>query len=131
MVLFERGALDQSLLSVSKVDCSELPEWAAVGRLPANRGRGRGLIAIELQRTAVDFSKLQVLAAHFGQDCRGLWQGKPLYFKGNRCSRLWKLTMLLGISACSCRLHRLDSRAQPRRLRTARPSRRRVGLDRQ
>ena len=82
-------------MSVSKVDCSELPEWAAVGRLPANLGRGRRLFATELQRTAVDFSKLQVLAAHFGQDCRGLWQGKPLYFKGNRCSRLWKLTALI------------------------------------
>jgi hypothetical protein len=83
-------------MSVSKVDRSELPEWAAVGRLPANLGRGRRLFATELQRTAVGFGKLQVFADHFGQDCRGLWQGKPLSFKGNSCSRLWKLTVALG-----------------------------------
>jgi hypothetical protein len=34
--------------------------------------------AAELQRIAVDFGKLQVFAAHFGQDCGGLWQGKPV-----------------------------------------------------
>jgi predicted TIM-barrel fold metal-dependent hydrolase len=28
-----------------------------------------------LRRIAVDFGKLQVFAAHFGEDCRGLWQG--------------------------------------------------------
>jgi hypothetical protein len=44
------------------------------------------------QRTAVDFGELQNFAAHFGKDCGGLWQGKPLYFKGTHCSRLWKLT---------------------------------------
>jgi len=72
------------LQRIARVGCS--------GRLPANLGRGRRPFATTLQRTAVDFGKLQVFAAHFGQDCRGLWQGKPLSFKGNRCSRLWKLT---------------------------------------
>jgi hypothetical protein len=90
--------------SVSKVDCRELPGWAAVGSLPANLGRWRRLFATELQRTAVDFGKLQVFAAHFGQDCRGLWQGKPLSFKGNRFSRPWKLTYVLyGVRWCSIR----------------------------
>ena len=82
-------------MSVPKVDFSELPEWTAAGHLPVNIGRGRRLFATELQRTAVDFGKLQVFAARFGQDCRGLWQGKPLSFKCNRCSRLWKLTALI------------------------------------
>jgi hypothetical protein len=68
-------------LSVPKVDFSELPEWTAAGHLPVNIGSGRRLFATELQRTAVDFGKLQVFAARFGQDCRGLWQGKPLSFK--------------------------------------------------
>jgi hypothetical protein len=45
-----------------------------------------------MRRTAVDFGKLPVSAAHYDQDCRGLWQGKPLYFNANRCSRLWKMT---------------------------------------
>ena len=49
-------------------------------------------IAADVRRNAVDFGKLQVFAAHFDQDCRGLWQGKPLYFNGPRCSRLWKMT---------------------------------------
>jgi hypothetical protein len=83
---------NQPRVSVSKVDCSELPEWTAVSRLPTDLGHGRRFFAAELQRTAADLGKLQVFAAHFDEDCRGLWKDKPLYFKGNRCSRLWKLT---------------------------------------
>jgi hypothetical protein len=79
-------------MSIFQVDCDELPRWTAAAAWPANLGRRRGLSATELRRIAGDFGKLQVFAAHFGQDCGELWQGKSLYFKGNRCSRLWKLT---------------------------------------
>jgi hypothetical protein len=99
-------------------------EWTAVGRRPANLGRGRRLFATELQRAAVDFDKLQVFAAHFGQDCRGLWQlwqGKPLYFKGNRCSQLWKLTGVLKL-ASSAAAGLWPVFAEPRRERTGDPS---------
>jgi hypothetical protein len=56
-------------------------------------GRGRRFSTSDLQRTAVDFGELQSFAVHFGKDYGGLWQGKPLYFKGTHCSRLWKLTV--------------------------------------
>jgi hypothetical protein len=59
---------------------------------PVDVGRGRRFFVVDLQRIAVDFGKLRVSAAHFDEDCRGLWQGKPLYFNGNHCSRLWKMT---------------------------------------
>jgi hypothetical protein len=49
---------------------------------PVDVARGRRFFAGDLQRAAVDFGKLQVSAAHFGQNCGGLWRGKPLYFKG-------------------------------------------------
>jgi hypothetical protein len=55
-------------------------------------GCGGQLCHRDLQRTAGDFGKLRVSAADFDQDCRGLWQGESLYFNGNRCSRLWKMT---------------------------------------
>jgi hypothetical protein len=80
------------MVSVSKVACSELPEWAAATACPVDFGRGRRFFVTDLQRTAVDFGKLRVSAAHFDQDCIGLWQGESLYFNANRCSRLWKMT---------------------------------------
>ncbi len=57
-------------LSFSKVDCSELPKSSAAIR--AIRPWAP-IFAADLQRTAVDFGKLRVSAAHFDQDCRGLW----------------------------------------------------------
>jgi hypothetical protein len=80
------------MLLFSKVDCSELPEWAAAAAGPVDLGRGCRFWVADPQRTTVDFAKLRVSVAHFDQDCRGLWQGKPLYFSGSRCSRLWKMT---------------------------------------
>ena len=41
-------------------------------------------IAVDVRRTAVDYDKMWVSAAHFDQDCRGLWQDESLYFNGNR-----------------------------------------------
>jgi hypothetical protein len=42
---------------------------------PVDVGRGRRFFVVDLQRIAVDFGKLRVSAAHFDEDCRGLWQG--------------------------------------------------------
>jgi|ERR1019366_6899592 hypothetical protein len=89
---------------------SQFPKPTAMGRLPANLGRGRGFFATDLQPIAVGFGKLQVFAAHFGKDCGGLWQGKPLYFNVNRCSRLWKLTYR------PSRRHAVQARAGSRHL---------------
>jgi hypothetical protein len=85
------------ILSFAEVDCNELPQWTASAAGPVDLGRGRRFFTSDLQRTAVDFGKLQVFAVHFGQDCKGLWQGEPLNFNGNRCSRLWKMTPGKGI----------------------------------
>jgi len=65
-----------TLMSVSKVDCNGLPKWTAAAACPAELGRWRRFFATDLQRTAVDFGKLQVFAAHCGKDCGGLWQDK-------------------------------------------------------
>jgi hypothetical protein len=59
------------MVSVSKVACSELPEWAAATACPVDFGRGRRFFVTDLQRTAVDFGKLRVSAAHFDQDYDG------------------------------------------------------------
>jgi hypothetical protein len=64
-------------------------------------GHGSQISPADPQRFAVDFGKLQVFAVHFDQDCRGLWQGKPLYFNGDRCSRLWKMTPCSRTSSAS------------------------------
>jgi hypothetical protein len=41
-----------------------------------------------LQRTADDFDEMRVSAADYDDNCRGLWQRKPLYFNDGHCSRL-------------------------------------------
>src|SRR5208282_6144016 len=95
---------------------------------PGDIGRERRFFTTNLQRTAVDCGKLQDSAAHFDQDCRGLWQGKPLYFNGNRCSRLWKMTppdLRQGTKVTSGSENRQRSKAMPSVTRT--PSRRATG----
>jgi hypothetical protein len=60
------------VVSFSKVDCNELPQWTATAAWPVDLGRGRRFSASDLQPTAVDFGKLKVFAVHFGriaEDC--------------------------------------------------------------
>jgi hypothetical protein len=51
----------------TKVPFSERPVRGA--------GRFRRFFVAGLRRTAADFGKLRGTAAHFGRNCRGLWQG--------------------------------------------------------
>ena len=87
----------------------------ALPRLPPILRQLRQFPSSALRRVAVDFGKPRVSAAHFGQDCGGLWQGESWDINANRCSRLWKLTSAPGpirVSLAQPHLRRASSTAQ-------------------
>jgi hypothetical protein len=112
-------------VSVFKVDCRDRQGPLQRAVREAQREDFRRFLISDLHRTADDFDETRVSAADCDENCRGLWQGKPLYFNGDHCSRLWKMTSAdplfqlnaaLGIGPRSPRtFHLTNCLYQPRR----------------